>query len=135
MKNIVETAVGAGNFETLVMAIKKASLVETLSGEGPFTVFAPDDAAFAKVPKEMIDELMDDDEKLKKVLTYHVVSGKTMSGDLSDGEMIGTLEGEDLMVKIDGSKVTIDNAMVKMADIVCSNGVIHVIDSVLMPKA
>ena len=134
MKNIVETAIGSGNFQTLVMAVKKAGLVDALTAEGPFTVFAPDDSAFAKVPEEMIDELMEDGEKLKKVLTYHVADGKTMSDDLFDGEMIETLEGEKLMVKMGNNKVMIDNAIVKKADIECSNGVIHIVDTVLLPK-
>ncbi len=136
-KDIVDTAVGAGDFTTLVTAVTAAELVETLKGDGPYTVFAPTDAAFAAVPKETLDALLADPKgALTDVLTYHVVSGKVMASDLSDGMMIDTVNGAQLEVKInaDGS-VMIGDATVTTADIETSNGVIHVIDTVLVPPA
>lgn len=132
MQNIVETAVGAGSFTTLVAAVKAAGLVETLSGTGPFTVFAPTDEAFAKVPKETLDAVLADKEKLTSILTYHVVSGKVMAADVMNLAEAKTLQGS--VVKIDTSAgVKINDATVTQADIECTNGVIHVIDMVLMP--
>ena len=136
-KDIVDTAVGAGDFRTLVTAVTAASLVDTLKGEGPYTVFAPTDVAFAAVPKETLDALLADPKgTLTDVLTYHVVSGKVMASDLSDGMMIDTVNGAQLEVKInaDGT-VMIGDATVTTADIATSNGVIHVIDTVLVPPA
>jgi len=136
-KDIVDTAVGAGDFTTLVTAVTAAGLVDTLKGEGPYTVFAPTDAAFAAVPKETLDALLADPKgALTDVLTYHVASGKVMASDLSDGMMIDTVNGAQLEVKInaDGS-VMIGDATVVTADIETSNGVIHVIDTVLVPPA
>ena len=136
-KDIVDTAVGAGDFTTLVTAVTAAGLVDTLKGEGPYTVFAPTDAAFAAVPKETLDALLADPKgALTDVLTYHVVSGKVMASDLSDGMMIDTVNGAQLEVKInaDGT-VMIGDATVTTADIETSNGVIHVIDTVLIPPA
>ena len=136
-KDIVDTAVGAGDFTTLVSAVTAAGLVDTLKGEGPYTVFAPTDAAFAAVPKETLDALLADPKgALTDVLTYHVASGKVMASDLSDGMMIDTVNGAQLEVKInaDGT-VMIGDATVTTADIETSNGVIHVIDTVLVPPA
>ncbi len=131
--DIVDTAVAAGNFTTLVKLVKAAGLVDTLKGPGPFTVFAPTDAAFAKVPAETMDALGKDPEKLKKVLTYHVVSGKVMAADVKSG-MVPTVAGSSAKLTAAGGKVMIDGATVVKADIEASNGVIHVIDSVIMPK-
>jgi len=132
MKNIVETAVEAGNFETLVAAIKAAGLVDVLSGDGPFTVFAPSDDAFTKVPKEMLDATMADKDKLTDILKYHVVSGKMAAKDVANEKELRTLQGG--MIKVDASDgVKINNSKVIKTDIECSNGIIHVIDSVLMP--
>jgi uncharacterized surface protein with fasciclin (FAS1) repeats len=133
MKNIVETAIEAGQFNTLVAAVKAAGLVETLSGKGPFTVFAPNDAAFAKIPKATLDGLLKDKAKLTAVLTYHVVSGKVMAKDVMKMKSAKTLQGGSLTIDTsDGLKV--DGAKVIQADIEVSNGVCHVIDTVLMPK-
>ena len=133
MKTIVQTAIDAGNFTTLVAAVKAAGLVDTLNGTGPFTVFAPTDDAFAKLPKETVEELLKDKDGLTKILTYHVVSGKVMAKDVMTMEEAKTLQGED--ITIDSSDgVMVNNAKVIKADIECSNGVIHVIDTVLMPK-
>jgi uncharacterized surface protein with fasciclin (FAS1) repeats len=133
MKNIVETAIEAGQFNTLVTAVKAAGLVETLSGKGPFTVFAPNDAAFAKIPKATLDGLLKDKGKLTAVLTYHVVSGKVMAKDVMKMKSAKTLQGGSLTIDTsDGVKV--DGAKVIQADIEVSNGVCHMIDTVLMPK-
>ena len=133
MKNIVETAIESGQFNTLVAAVKAAGLVETLSGKGPFTVFAPNDAAFAKIPKATLDGLLKDKAKLTAVLTYHVVSGKVMAKDVMKMKSAKTLQGGSLTIDTsDGVKV--DGAKVIQADIEVSNGVCHIIDSVLMPK-
>jgi uncharacterized surface protein with fasciclin (FAS1) repeats len=131
--NIVETAVEAGSFTTLVAAVEAAGLVETLSGEGPFTVFAPTDEAFAALPEGTVEGLLEDPEALAAVLTYHVVPGAFMSGDLSDGMMATTVNGADITVGIDMGMVKINDATVTTADIETSNGVIHVIDSVILP--
>ncbi|MEO8543632.1 MAG: fasciclin domain-containing protein [Betaproteobacteria bacterium] len=131
-KDIVDTAVAAGNFSTLVTALKAAGLVDTLKGKGPFTVFAPTDAAFAKVPKADLDALLKDKAKLTAVLTYHVVPGKVMAADVKPG-MVETVQGSSLTVSTSGG-VMVDQAKVTATDIVADNGVIHVIDSVIMPK-
>lgn len=132
-KDIVDTAVEAGSFTTLVTAIQEAGLVDTLKGEGPFTVFAPTDDAFAKVPKDQLDALLADKEKLAAVLTYHVVPGKVMAADVVNLETATTVQGQDLMIDAsDGVKV--NDAMVLQTDVAASNGVIHVIDTVLMPN-
>lgn len=131
--DIVDTAVGAGSFNTLVTAVKAAGLVDTLKGPGPFTVFAPTDEAFAKVPKADLDALLADKEKLTAVLTYHVVPGKVMAADVKPG-MVKTVQGSDITVAVEGGAVKVDNATVTQTDIETSNGVIHVIDSVIMPK-
>ena len=131
-KDIVDTAVAAGNFKTLATALTAAGLVDTLKGPGPFTVFAPTDEAFAKVPKADLDALLKDKAKLTAVLTYHVVPGKVMAADVNAGK-VKTVQGSDLTVSTMGG-VKVDNANVIATDIVADNGVIHVIDSVLMPK-
>jgi uncharacterized surface protein with fasciclin (FAS1) repeats len=132
-KNIVETAVAAGQFSTLVKAVKAADLAETLQGEGPFTVFAPTDEAFAKVPKEQLDALLKDKKALAAVLTYHVVPGKVTAADVVKIDSAKTVEGHKLNIKTKQGTVMINNAKVIKADIMCSNGVIHVIDAVLLP--
>jgi uncharacterized surface protein with fasciclin (FAS1) repeats len=131
-KDIVDTAVAAGNFKTLATALQAAGLVDTLKGTGPFTVFAPTDEAFAKVPKDQLDALLKDKAALTKVLTYHVVPGKVMAKDVKAGK-VKTVEGGELTVAT-MSGVTVDGAKVTATDIMASNGVIHVIDSVVMPK-
>ena len=132
-KNIVETAVGAGIFNTLVTAVQEAGLVDVLSGPGPFTVFAPTDAAFAKVPASMLNDLLADKEQLAQVLTYHVVPGKLMAEDVVAMDKIKTVQGNEITVNYDCSGVMVDNALVVNTDIVASNGVIHVIDAVILP--
>jgi uncharacterized surface protein with fasciclin (FAS1) repeats len=131
-KDIVDTAVAAGNFKTLAAALQAAGLVDTLKGPGPFTVFAPTDEAFAKVPKAQLDALLADKAKLTAVLTYHVVSGKVMAKDVKAGK-VKTVQGSELTVGTSGG-VTVDAAKVTATDIVADNGVIHVIDSVVLPK-
>ena len=131
-KDIVDTAVGAGNFKTLAAALQAAGLVDTLKGKGPFTVFAPTDAAFAKIPKATLDALLADKAKLTAVLTYHVVAGKVMAADVKPGS-VRTVQGTDLMVSTMGG-VKVNGSNVITTDIVADNGVIHVIDSVLLPK-
>jgi len=131
-KDIVDTAVAAGNFTTLATALKAAGLVDTLKGTGPFTVFAPTDAAFAKVPKADLDALLMDKARLTAVLTYHVVPGKVMAADVKAGP-VKTVQGSNLTVST-STGVMVDQAKVTATDIVADNGVIHVIDSVVMPK-
>jgi len=137
MKDIVDTAVGAGTFKTLVAAVTAASLVQTLKGPGPFTVFAPSDEAFAKLPEGTVEALLKDIPKLKSILTYHVVAGKVLAEDVitMDGKDATSVQGE--KIKISTSKcVTLNaNSTVSKTDILCSNGVIHVIDSVIMPPS
>jgi uncharacterized surface protein with fasciclin (FAS1) repeats len=138
MADIVDTAVAAGSFKTLVAAVQAAGLVETLKGTGPFTVFAPTDEAFAKLPKGTVEGLLKDKPKLTAILTYHVVPGKVMAADVVKLKSAKTVQGEE--VKIDASKwhlhktVKVNDANVIKADVVADNGVIHVIDKVLMPK-
>ena len=131
-KDIVDTAVGAGNFKTLAVALQAAGLIDTLKGPGPFTVFAPTDEAFAKVPKAQLDALLADKAKLTAVLTYHVVAGKVMAKDVKAGK-VKTVQGSELTIGTTGG-VTVDAARVIATDIVADNGVIHVIDSVVLPK-
>jgi uncharacterized surface protein with fasciclin (FAS1) repeats len=134
-KNIVQTALAAGQFNTLAALLTKAGLVDTLSTGGPFTVFAPTDAAFAKVPKATLDALAENPAQLKSVLLYHVVPGKVMASDVVKLTSAKTLEGRSVAIKtVDGS-VYVDKAKVTTPDVMASNGVIHVIDSVLIPKA
>jgi uncharacterized surface protein with fasciclin (FAS1) repeats len=131
-KDIVDTAVAAGSFKTLAAALQAAGLVDTLKGKGPFTVFAPTDEAFAKIPKADLDALLKDKAKLTAVLTYHVVPGKVMAADVKAG-MVKTVQGGSLTVSTTGG-VKVDAANVVKTDIVADNGVIHVIDSVVLPK-
>lgn len=135
MKNIVEIASGNEDFSTLVAAVVAAGLAETLSGDGPFTVFAPTNEAFAKLPAGTVDELLktENKEKLAGILTYHVLAGKVMSKDLSDGQKAETVNGQEITVTMEEG-VKIETATVITADLEASNGVIHVIDSVIMPK-
>ncbi len=132
MADVVDTAINAGSFSTLVSAIKAAGLVETLKGAGPFTVFAPTDEAFAKLPKGTVEGLLKDLPKLKKILTYHVVSGKVMAADVVKLKSAKTVEGSD--VKIDASNgVKVNDSTVTTADVAADNGVIHIVDTVLLP--
>jgi len=131
--DIVDTAVSAGSFKTLVIALQEAGLVTTLKGKGPFTVFAPSDEAFAKLPPGTLDALLKDKQKLAAVLTYHVVPGKVMAADVKTGE-VKTVQGQSLAVVKSGAGVSVNNAKVVKADVGADNGVIHVIDAVLLPK-
>jgi uncharacterized surface protein with fasciclin (FAS1) repeats len=131
-KDIVDTAVAAGNFKTLVVALKTADLVNTLKGKGPYTVFAPTDEAFAKIPKADLDALLANKEKLSAVLTYHVVPGKVMAKDVKSGD-VATVNGKTIKITTSNG-VVVNMSKVTATDIDSSNGVIHVIDSVLMPK-
>ncbi len=137
-KDIVETAAGAGQFKTLVAAVKAADLVETLQGPGPFTVLAPTDAAFAKLPEGTLESLLkpENKEKLVEILTYHVIPGKAMASDVMklDGKDVKTVQGSPVQVEVSGGSVMICDAKVVKTDIACSNGVIHVIDTVILPK-
>ena len=133
MADIVETAIKAGSFNTLVTAVKAAGLVDTLKGNGPFTVFAPTDEAFDKLPKGTVEGLLKDIPQLKKILTYHVVSGKVMAADVSKMKKATTVEGSDLKINA-ANGVKINNSTVTTADVAADNGVIHIIDTVLMPE-
>jgi uncharacterized surface protein with fasciclin (FAS1) repeats len=134
-RDIVDTAVSAGSFSTLVAAVKAAGLVDTLKGAGPFTVFAPTDAAFAKLPKGTVESLLkpENHDKLVKILTYHVVAGKVLAKDVAALDRATTVEGSDVKIKAGDGKVMINDANVLTTDIGASNGVIHVIDTVLLP--
>ena len=138
MADIVDTAVAAGNFNTLVTAVKAAGLVDTLKSKGPFTVFAPTDDAFAKLPEGTVEGLLKDVPKLKAVLTYHVVSGKVMAAEVSKMKTVKTVQGQEL--KIDAAKwhlhknIKVNDANIVKPDLVVDNGVCHVIDKVLIPK-
>lgn len=134
-KDIVDTAVAAGQFKTLATALKAAGLVDTLKGEGPFTVFAPTDAAFAKLPEGTVETLLkpENKEKLVAILTYHVVGGKVMAADVVKLTEAKTVNGKTAAIKVDNGKVLVDKATVVKTDIACSNGVIHVIDTVILP--
>jgi uncharacterized surface protein with fasciclin (FAS1) repeats len=135
-KDIVDVAIGSPDHTTLVAAVTAAGLVETLKGAGPFTVFAPTNAAFAALPAGTVDGLLKPESKdaLTKILTYHVVAGAVKAADLKDGQKVKTLQGEELTVAIKDGKVTINGANVTAADLTGSNGVVHVVDAVLMPK-
>ena len=136
MPDIVETAVAAGSFKTLAAALGAAGLVDTLKGAGPFTVFAPTDAAFAKLPAGTVDNLIKPENKAKLagILTYHVVAGKVGAADVMKMTSAKTLQGQSAIIEIKDGKVHVDNATVTTADVACSNGVIHMIDTVIMPK-
>jgi uncharacterized surface protein with fasciclin (FAS1) repeats len=133
MPTIVDVAVQAGKFNTLVQAVQAAGLVETLSGEGPFTVFAPTDEAFAQIPAETLQAVLADKEKLTAILTYHVVPGKLMAADVVRSTQLQTVQGQSITVSTEGG-VRVDDANVVQTDIEADNGVIHVIDKVIMPK-
>jgi uncharacterized surface protein with fasciclin (FAS1) repeats len=135
-KDIVDTAVAAGNFKTLAKALKAADLVETLKGKGPFTVFAPTDEAFGKLPKGTLDDLLkpENKKKLAGILTYHVVPGKVMAADVVKLSKAKTVQGSEVKITVKDGKVNVDDANVVKTDIKCKNGVIHVIDAVILPK-
>jgi uncharacterized surface protein with fasciclin (FAS1) repeats len=138
-KDIVDTAVSAGSFKTLVAAVKAAGLVDTLKGDGPFTVLAPTDEAFAKLPAGTVESLLKPENKAKlaAILTYHVIPGKAMAADVVklDGQSVKSVQGGPIRVSVDGGTVKINDAKVIKTNIVCSNGVIHVIDTVILPPA
>ena len=135
-KDIVDTAVAAGSFKTLATALTAAGLVDTLKGAGPFTVFAPTDAAFAKLPAGTVEDLLKPENKAKltAVLTYHVVPGKVTAAEVVKLTSAKTVQGQAVRIAVDGGKVKVDGATVTTADVMASNGVIHVIDSVILPK-
>ena len=135
-KDIVDTAAAADDFKTLVAAVKAAELVETLKGDGPFTVFAPTDAAFGKLPEGTLDDLLKPENKdqLTAILTYHVVPGKVLAADVVTLTSAKTVQGGEVTIAADGGKVQVDGANVTATDIECANGVIHVIDTVILPK-
>ena len=137
MHDIIDTAVAAGTFKTLAAAVTAAGLVDTLKGPGPFTVFAPSDDAFAKLPAGTVESLLNDIPKLKAILTYHVVAGKVMAADVMtmDGKTAATVNGKLLKISTTGGVKLNANVNVVTADIECTNGVIHVIDAVLLPAA
>ena len=135
-QDIVDTAVAAGSFKTLAKALQAAGLVDTLKGKGPFTVFAPTDAAFAKLPAGTLDDLLkpENKRKLTEILTYHVVSGKVAAADVTQLKTSKTVNGKSVRISTVGGSVMVDDAKVVKADVMASNGVIHVIDSVILPK-
>ena len=135
-QDIVDTAVGAGSFKTLAAALKAAGLVETLKGKGPYTVFAPTDEAFGKLPKGTVEELLKPENKDKQtaILTYHVVPGKVLAEDVVKLSKAKTVQGSEVKIRVKRGKVKVDKATVTATDIACSNGVIHVIDSVILPN-
>jgi len=133
--DIVETAVAAGSFDTLVAAVKAAGLVETLQSDGPFTVFAPTDEAFSKLPEGAVESLLANPDQLREVLLYHVVPGRVMAADVVNLDRATTAQGQDLAIRTSDGSVSINEARVTTADIETSNGVIHVIDSVLLPRS
>ncbi len=135
-KDIVDTAVGAGSFKTLAAALQAAGLVDTLKGKGPFTVFAPTDDAFAKLPEGTVESLLKPENKAKltSILTYHVVAGNVMAKDVVKLKSAKTVQGSEVSIAVEDGKVKVDDATVMKTDIECSNGVIHVIDSVIIPE-
>jgi uncharacterized surface protein with fasciclin (FAS1) repeats len=135
-KDIVDTAVAAGSFKTLAKALEAADLVETLKGDGPFTVFAPTDEAFARLPAGTLESLLkpENKEKLQNILTYHVVPGKVMAKDVAKMKSAKTVSADTIMIRVSNGKVMVDDATVVKTDIAASNGVIHVIDSVILPE-
>jgi uncharacterized surface protein with fasciclin (FAS1) repeats len=132
-KDIVDTAIGAGNFTKFLAGVKTAGLTDTLSGKGPFTVFAPADEAFEKLPPGALDALIKDTAKLKAVLSYHVIKGHVLAKDLKSGEVM-TLQGSPLMASVSSSGVEVNGVRLKQVDLIATNGVIHMIDAVIMPK-
>ncbi|UCC81337.1 MAG: fasciclin domain-containing protein [Candidatus Zixiibacteriota bacterium] len=135
LTSILETAQTAGTFSTLLTAVEAAGLTDALSGEGPFTIFAPTDAAFAALPEGTVQALLKDKEKLSSILTYHVLSGAVKAESIVELDKAETLNGQSVSIKVVEKKVMIDNALVTTTDIICTNGVIHVIDSVILPKS
>jgi len=135
-KDIVDTAIAAGSFKTLATALQAAGLVDTLKGKGPFTVFAPTDEAFAKLPAGTVEDLLkpENKEKLVAILTYHVVPGEVLAAQVTKMNSAKTVNGQSLAISVNGGTVMVDNAKVVKTDILCSNGVIHVVDSVVLPK-
>ena len=135
-RDVVDTAIAAGSFKTLAKALDAAGLVTTLKGAGPFTVFAPTDEAFAKLPDGTLETLLkpENKEKLRRILTYHVVAGKVMASDVVKLQSAKAVSGDTITVKVEDGVVHVDNATVTSADVLASNGVIHVIDSVILPK-
>jgi uncharacterized surface protein with fasciclin (FAS1) repeats len=135
-KDIVDTAIAGGSFKTLVAALQAAGLVDTLKSKGPFTVFAPTDEAFAKLPPGTVEDLLkpENKQKLVAILTYHVVPGRDLAAQVTKMTSAKTLNGQFLAISVNGGNVMVDNAKVIKTDILCSNGVIHVIDSVILPK-
>lgn len=133
-RDIVDTAVAAGSFTTLVKAVQEAGLVQTLKGPGPFTVFAPTDEAFAKLPAGTLDALLKDKQRLTSVLTYHVVPGRVLAADVMKLKSAKTVNGQEISISIKDGAVMVDNARVIRTDITASNGVIHIIDSVILPR-
>jgi uncharacterized surface protein with fasciclin (FAS1) repeats len=135
-RDVVDTAIAAGSFKTLAKALDAAGLVTTLKGVGPFTVFAPTDEAFAKLPDGTLDTLLkpENKEKLRRILTYHVVAGKVMASDVVKLQSARAVSGDTITVTVEDGVVHVDNATVTSADVLASNGVIHVIDSVILPK-
>ncbi len=133
MSNLIETAANAGNFDTLIKAVKATELVDALESPGPFTVFAPTDDAFAKLPKETLNSLLEDIPKLKKIVSYHIVFGDVRSDDLVQIDEAETFEGSVVAIESDGGKYKVNDANILKTDILADNGVIHVIDSVLVP--
>jgi uncharacterized surface protein with fasciclin (FAS1) repeats len=135
-RDVVDTAIAAGSFKTLAKALDAAGLVTTLKGAGPFTVFAPTDEAFAKLPNGTLETLLkpENKEKLRRILTYHVVSGKVMASDVVKLQSAKAVSGDTITVKVRNDVVHVDNATVTKADVTASNGVIHVIDAVILPK-
>lgn len=135
-QDIVDTAVAAGSFKTLAAALQAAGLVDTLKGKGPFTVFAPTDEAFAKLPPGTVEDLLkpENKEKLVAILTYHVVSGRDLASQVTKMSSAKTVNGQSLAIRVNGGKIMVDSAKVIKTDILCSNGIIHVIDSVVLPK-
>ncbi len=138
-KDIVDTAAGAGSFKTLVAAVKAAGLVDTLKSDGPFTVLAPTDEAFAKLPAGTVEELLkpENKDKLVAILTYHVIPAKAMAADVVklDGKSVKTVQGSTILITVENGAVMVNKAKVVKTDIPCTNGVIHVIDSVILPPA
>jgi len=135
-KDIVDTAIAAGDFKTLAAALQAAGLVDTLKGAGPFTVFAPSDEAFAKLPAGTVEDLLkpENKQKLISILTYHVLAGEVMAKDVVNLHQAKTVNGQKVKITVDGDKVMVDNSIVTKSDIPCTNGVIHVIDTVLLPQ-
>ena len=133
MKNLVETVNSEGTFKTLIIALREAGLYDILASEGPYTIFAPNDEAFSKLPDGTIENLLKDKEKLTHILTYHVIANRVFSKDVTSLHKADTINGKQVKIK-SGKKVRIDNAIIIKSDIKCTNGVIHIIDEVLLPK-